>query len=499
MISKEHEAEILRLYYAEKWRVGTIARQKGIHYSAVRRVIAQESSVRALPAKARLVDPFLPFITETLKNYPTLTATRLFCMVKTRGYCGQISQFRSVVAELRERRFKEPYLRLKTLPGEQAQVDWGHFGHFQYGSALRPLMAFVIVLSYSRAIYLRFFLSQNLSNFLSGHEYAFRWFGGVARTCLYDNLKAVVLERSGNAIRFNPQFLAYSGHYRFKPQPVAVARGNEKGRTERAIRYVRTAFFAARRFTDLDDLNSQALLWCETDSLSRRWPEDTARSVEEVLLEEKPQLLTLPDNPYPVEERTEVSIGKTPYARFDLNDYSVPPEFVQRSLVLFASTNTVRILDGATVIATHSRSYDRRKTVEDPKHTAALTHWKHQAREHRNTSVLSDACPSSKELLSRMAARGLPLASATNELVTLLHTYGAESLEHAILEALNSNTPHPHAVRHVLERARRAEGKAPALPLPLKEDGRLRNLIVKPHSLTSYTNLLKDKDDEDSE
>ena len=137
-------------------------------------------------------------------------------------------------------------LRLRSLPGEQAQVDWGHFGHLRIGRARRPLMAFVMVLSHSRQIFLRFCLDARMESFLRGHVGAFTAWGGVPRVLLYDNLKSAVLERRGDAIRFHPTLLTFAGHYRYEPRPVAVARGNEKGRFERAIRYVRDGFFAAR-------------------------------------------------------------------------------------------------------------------------------------------------------------------------------------------------------------------------------------------------------------
>ncbi|HEY3494901.1 MAG TPA: IS21 family transposase, partial [Polyangiaceae bacterium] len=126
-----------------------------------------------------------------------------------------------------------------TLPGEQGQVDWGHFGKVQIGAATRTLWAFVMVLSWSRHIFLRFYLSAAMPSFLRGHVDAFRFFGGVPRVLLYDNLKSAVLERVGQAIRFHPTLLELSAHYLYEPRPVAPARGNEKGRVERAIRYVR--------------------------------------------------------------------------------------------------------------------------------------------------------------------------------------------------------------------------------------------------------------------
>ena len=194
-------------------------------------------------------------------------------MVRERGYGGGPDYFRHLIARHRPRPPAEAYLRLRTLPGEQAQIDWGHFGHLTIGRARRPLMAFVMVLSWSRQIFLRFFLDARMENFLRGHVAAFEAFNGCARVLLYDNLKSAVLERQGDAIRFHPTLFAFASHYRYEPRPVAVARGNEKGRVERAIRYVRDSFFAARKFTGLDDLNAQAVAWCSGLAADRPCPE----------------------------------------------------------------------------------------------------------------------------------------------------------------------------------------------------------------------------------
>jgi len=219
-------------------------------------------------------------------------------------------------------------------------VDWGHFGHLEIGRARRPLMAFVMVLSHSRQIFLRFFLDARMENFLRGHVAAFSAWNGVPRVLLYDNLKSVVLERRGDAIRFHPTLLGFAGHYRYEPRPVAVARGNEKGRVERAIRYVRDGFFAARSFEDLDDLNAQAEIWCNGPAADRRCPDEPDRTVREVFAEESARLLPLPDNPAPLLEHVAVTVGKTPYVRFDLNDYSVPHNCVRRALTAFSPIHT---------------------------------------------------------------------------------------------------------------------------------------------------------------
>src|SRR6202171_3966136 len=228
-------------------RVGTIALQLHVHHGTVARVLAQAGLPRiGPPARHSQVEPYSPFIRQTLEKFPMLAASRLYAMVYQRGYGGSPPHFLHLIACPRPRPKAEAFLRLRSLPGEQAQVDWGHFGHLVIGRARRPLMAFVMVLSYSRQIFLRFFLDARMESFLRGHVAAFTAWNGCARVLLYDNLKSAVLERQGDAIRFHPTLIAFAGHYHYDPRPVAVARGNEKGRVERAIRYVRDNFFAAR-------------------------------------------------------------------------------------------------------------------------------------------------------------------------------------------------------------------------------------------------------------
>jgi transposase len=213
--SPDIEAQILRYYHAEKWTVGTIARQLHVHHGVVRRVLDQAGLPRiGPPPRQSLIDAYLPFIGQTLETFPTLTASRLYVMVRERGYPGRPDHFRHLIGCLRPRRKAEAYLRLRSLPGEQGQVDWGHFGQLAIGRARRKLMAFVMVLSYSRQIFLRFFPDARMENFLRGHVAAFTAWGGVPRVLLYDNLKSAVLERRGDAIRFHPTLLGFAGQYR---------------------------------------------------------------------------------------------------------------------------------------------------------------------------------------------------------------------------------------------------------------------------------------------
>ena len=498
MIPRALEAEILRLHHVEQWPVGTIARQLRVHHSTVRRVLAQAGLSAALPVvRSAIIDPYRPFIAETLAHYPTLRASRLYQMVRERGYPGAPDHFRACIARLRPRSPAEAYLRLRTLPGEQAQVDWAHFGKLTIGRAVRPLMAFVMVLSYSRMLFLRFYLGAAMPQFIDGHVQAHTFFNGVARIVLYDNLRSAVLERVDQAIRFHPTLLELAAHYRYQPRPVAVARGNEKGRVERAIRFVRDAFFAARTFDDVDDLNAQARAWCLGAAAERRCPEDPTRTVRAVFTEEQPLLLLLPPDPFPVEQRLAVSVRKTPYVRFDLNDYSVPHTHVRRTLTVLASLDTVRICDGATVLATHPRSFDRGQQLEDPAHLEALTAHKRAARTHRAKDRLHHAAPSAKPLFLRAAEHGVHLGVLTRGLIDLLESHGAAALEAAIVAALAEDAAHLGAVRHFVDTHAQARDQVPPLAVTLPTALRGRALTVRPHPLSDYQHLTAEDADDD--
>lgn len=489
-ISNELEATILRHFYVEKWRIGTIARQLKIHHNVVRRVLTKAGIPKeSLVPRKSMIEPFLPLILEKLEKYPTLSAARLYGMVRERGYKGGDHHFRHLISIYRPRPAAEAYLRLKTLPGEESQVDWGHFGYMTIGKAKRSLAAFVMVLSFSRKIFLKFYLNMRIENFLRGHEAAFNAWGGVPRVIKSDNLKSEVLERKGDAIRFNPKLIAFASHYRFEPRPVAVARGNQKGRVERAIRYIRDNFFSGRTWTTLEDLNKQAAAWCDGIAADRPCPEETSRTVQEVFEEEKAKLYQLPENPYPTDEREEIQVGKTPYLRYDLNDYSVPHTEVRKILTVIGTPTEIKITDGTTILARHIRSYDKGQQIENESHIEALSKMKKEARHSRGQDRLAKAVPSSTTLLIQAAEKGYYLNSIIKTLLQLLDDYGPADLELAIVEALSRNVPHPNAVRISLQKRREERQELPPISLDLPNDKRVRELVVRQHDLQDYDQL----------
>jgi transposase len=496
MIDKALEADILRLHHAEKWPIGTIAAQLHVHHTTVQRVLGQAGlEPERVSPRASIADPYLDLVVTTLEKYPALCASRLFQMAKERGYPGGPDHFRRVVGRLRPKPKHEAFLRLRTLIGEQAQADWGAFGKLQIGQALRALWAFVMVLSWSRQIFVRFYLSAAMPSFVRGHVDAFAFFQGIPRVILYDNLKSAVLERVAHAIHFNSRLLELSQHYHFEPRPVAVARGNEKGRVERAIRYIRDSFFAARTYQNIDDLNQQALVWMTGIAADRLCPEDRTKRVRDAFVEEQQKLLPLPQEPFPTDEIVTVEIGKTPYARFDLNDYSVPHTYVRRSLVVAACLDSVRIVDGTTVIATHGRSWDRGQQLENPAHLEPLVDYKRRARKHRGMDRLSSAAPSASRLLAIAAESGANIGNITSRLLVLLDQVGPTELEAALLEAVERELPTVGAVRQILDRRLTERGLPPPVSAHLSHNERAARVTVKNHALSTYDHLKRTDDD----
>ena len=224
--------------------------------------------------------------------------------------------------------------------------------------------------------------------------------------------------------------------------------------------------------------------------------EEPTITVREAFAREQPSLLALPENPYPCELQLAVKVGKQPYVRFDLNDYTIPHTHVRRTLTVRADPRQVRILDGADLLATHVRSYDRGAQIEIAAHIDALVERKREARHHRGLDHLARAAPASQALMLRAAERGGNLGNITSNLLRLLDRYGAAELQAAIEETLASGAaPHPNPVRLALERRREARKLPPPVAVPMPEHVRKKDALVTPHRLDIYDQITGDNDE----
>lgn len=485
-VPAEVEAEILRLFVVEHWPVGTIASQLQLHHEVVRRVIDERPKAEPSgPTRTKMIDEYETFVRQTLEKYPKLASSRLYGMVRDRGYSGSESNFRKQVARLRPSKQPEPFLRLRKLVAEEAQVDWAHFGSMEAEQTTCKLYAFVMTLSHSRAVWLQFFFDMKMASFLQGHIEAFHYFEGTPRVLLYDNLKSAVTERDGRHIRFNETLVAFASHYGFEPRAAAPARGNEKGIVERTIRYVRDNFFAARQLKSLEKLNEEARSWAENTALQRKWPDDDTRSVAVVFAHEKTKLRPLPNDDFPAYDRQPVRIGKSPWVRFGRNDYSVPPKYVRCDAIVLSDHKTVRVLVEGKLIAEHKRSFGRHMSFENPEHTAALLEIKKRALRPTLSRRLIAEAPGTEKLLVNAAERGQNISHIIQALSRLLSEYGADALDRAVELAVKEDRISPMVVKRILEVEAEKSGKQPPLPviLPRKE---LELLSVRRPNLKVY-------------
>ncbi|MBM4359875.1 MAG: IS21 family transposase [Deltaproteobacteria bacterium] len=368
-------AEMRRLVLGEKWLIGTVARRFGVHHSVVRRAVCGQAAACEHAAPKSVIEPFKPYIVERLEKYPELTATRLLQELRERGYTYGIAVLRRFVAQVRGPRPRKVYLRIEVEPGDQAQVDWGSFGHLRVGSTQRPLSVFVMVLSWSRALFLDFSLDPRMETFQAMHRRAFEFFGGVPRRILYDNLKSVVLHHVGATVQFNPTFLGFAGHYLFEPTAAPVRYPEAKGRAEAIIKYIRHAFFYGRTFSSLGLLRGQAATWRDEVANARIHATTRERPQDRLLIERK-RLRPLPEHPADTALRIPAIVSKEARVRLDSNTYSVPPSLVGKNVLVRADDSTLRVVDDGVVVAEHVRSWDRRRAIEDSRayrHVARAT------------------------------------------------------------------------------------------------------------------------------
>lgn len=495
------DPEIVCLYDVEKLSVRTISRLLEVHHSVVERVLRSHGLLPALAAgddaraRPRMITPFEAFIDRTLERYPTIPASVLHRMVVQRGYPGAASHFRAQIAERRPKPAAEAFLRLQTLPGEQAQVDWGDCGQWPVVGGTRLLSFFVMTLSYSRRNYVRFSLDKQMGSWLEAHNEAFAYFGGVPRKGLYDNLKSAVLERVGQAKRFHPTMLDMAAWYRFEVYPVNIRKGEEKGGVEAGVKYVKNSFLPEIRAlglvgASLDELNKRALEWCVATCDNRPWKRSTSFRVSDAYEKERPYLTPLPNEPFPAATETPVRVGKTPYFRFDRNDYSVPHTAVRRTLLVRADSQRVRVFDGAEQITEHLRNWGVHQLIEDPEHVARLKEVKRNGQHHARLDRLMRLVSRTEDFLMEMSTRRRRLHRAVRQLEEMLDTYGADELRIAIDEALKAGTPSTASVQLVLDRRQHDVSQAPQLPIDLPDEPKIRNIVVKQQDLGKYDDAL---------
>jgi transposase len=481
----EIEAETLRLHYGEHWPVGTIARQLGVHPDVVRRVIFRKQGAAAPGGRTpSVLAPYFDFVEQTLREYPTLRSTRLYDMLRERGYAGSPRTVREHVRRVRPTPKTDAFLRLETLPGEQAQIDWAHVGKVAVPGGERSLWMFVIVLSYSRALWGELVFDTTIHSLSRSLIRAARYFGGVTRQWLFDNPKTVVHARHGDAARFHPTLLGLCAHFRVQPRLCGVRQPEHKGKVERAIRYLRDRFLAGRRITDPDHGNRELLQFLDEITLQRPHPGDQARTVRDALADERAHLLALPDPLPSTEHAIPVEIDKQAFARLDTNRYSVPPAYAQRTITLAGDDRVVRFLDGQAEIARHPRSFGRHQVFEDPAHRAELVRERRGARDLKGRDRLRAVCPRIDELLARWVEDGRLIGATCFRVGRVLDLYGEAVFAAAVGDVLDRGATDFGALTVACESRRRLQARP--VPVDVSLPAHIPDRDVVPHALEDY-------------
>lgn len=484
MTTPDLEAEIVRLHHAEHWRVGTIATQLGVHADVVRRVLGIGQPPAANVERARMIDPYRAFVAETLERYPRLRATRLWDMLRERGYKGAVRTLREYVAEVRPQPRREVYLRTELLVGEQSQIDWAYVGKIDCPGGPRALWLFVLVLSYSRALWGEFVFDLSVHSLVRSLVRAAIALGGVTRQWLFDNAKTVVLERRGDAARFHPTLLELCGKMRVQPRLCAPVRPEQKGRVERAIRYLRDRFLAGRAITGITDGNAQLGRFIAEIAHRRPHPVLAPRTVGEVLADERERLLTLPSPLPDTDQVMPVGVDRQAFIRFDTNRYSVPSKYGERTLTLVADDLDVRLLDGAECVARHQRSYGKRQVIELHAHRAELYAERRAVRDLKGRDRLRAVAPGFPALLERWALTGPSLGLQVTRAIKLLDLYGDEIFAAAVAELVERGLRDTSALAVACDRLRR-ERRRP-VPVDVLLPSHIDDREVIPHDLGGY-------------
>lgn len=484
-------AEIRRLSKVENLSISEIARRMGMDRKTIRQAMGSEELPHRLPTtRTSKLDPYKDHLKERLKEYPRLSGTVLFEEIKRLGYGGGITMLRDFLYSLRQN-VKEVYLRIETLPGELAQVDWANCGQVQIGNAIRKLSCFVIVLSYSRMMYLEFTLSQSLEDFVACHLHAFQFFGGLTRKALYDNLKTVVLARVGSTPCFNPKFMEFAGTYLFEPILCNPGRGNEKGKVESGIKYVRGNFLAGKSLISWPQIQIEASRWRDEMANVRIHGTTRERPIDR-FEKEKPHLQKLPDKEYDPSIIKTLRATSQALVYFDGNAYSVPYQFAYKGLILKASTYEVFIFNGADLVSKHRRSFERGVVVEDPKHFEGILATKKKAFVSKLVDSFLSLGEMPKTYLEGLIKSELNVNHHIAQIMECVRLYGKTEILQAIDHALKFCAFGAPYLKNIILQQRTSRGILEISPIIIPTKPSWTELSVEEQDLSLYDELFEE-------
>ena len=492
-VTAEVQAAILALFYSDKRSVRWIARKYGINRATVRRIV-QRKVVLTERAERRpyssILDPYKTEIDRVLALEDLYTGSAILNRLRELGYSGGITVVRDYLRQKRKEvvRPKQAFLRLEFAPGETAQVDWGEFGDV-FGDGVK-IHCFAMVLAHSRLVYLEFTRSEKFEDFIRCHENAFRFYGGAPRECWYDNLSTAVTERVGNLIKFNARFFAYMGHHHIRPHACNVARGNEKGRVEDLIKYIRLNFWPARKFSDLADLNAQAFKW--RDEICNQREHRSTRQIPRLHFErdEKPKLMPLNQHWFDTDEILTRVVPSDFHVIYETNRYSVPWTLAGIAVTVRVNAESVRVFYDKQLVTGHERSYLKHKVFTKDEHQKGLFDRKPGAtRETWQVAAVKSIGPRMIDYIELLKAGERSLRSELARILALATVYGEDNVHKAAISLLERGIIGVASLEVTLK-ANHHPSTSDLQPEPIKFENERLNRVVPPVDLRRYDVLL---------
>jgi len=459
------------------------ARALGLHTETVAKWSRREQyrQRQRVPRPSQL-DPYKGLIVRWLEAH-ALSAQQVFQRLREAGYGGGLTIVNTYVRRIRPPKHKS-FLKLSFAPGECAQVDWGEYGSIGVGSTRRRLSFFVMVQCYSRQMYVEFTVSQTMEHFLGCHERAFAALGVPAKI-MVDNLKSAVLRRlTGTAPVFNPRYVDYARHHAFQIAACNVAAGNEKGRVESGVGYVKKNFLNGTEFTDFAAVNPAAQVWLNEIANVREHGETHQRPVD-LFAEERGLLRTPNANPYDLARVLTLRASSQFRIALDTNRYSVPAEFANQPLTVKAYPERLCLYHQDRLIARHVRRYDRHLDIEDPDHPKALLEQRKSAREQRLLSQFLALSIKAPAYYEGLVARRFNARAHLRKILALGEIYGLDATARALEDALVFNAFSSEYIAHLLESRARTKS-APTSPLSLTRRADLLELELPEPDLSIY-------------
>jgi Transposase and inactivated derivatives len=483
MIDYHRFCQIKDLHTRQGLNASQIAKELALDPRTVSYWLAQDHfrprKLRPYPSK---LDPFKAQIVRLLERYP-YSAAQVFQRLREQGFTGGYSLVKAYVRTVRPRR-QPAFLTLAFAPGECAQVDWGSFGAVPVGQTQRRLSFFVMVLCYSRMMYVEFTVSQTMEHFLACHQHAFEFFGGIPHKIMVDNLKSAVLKRTlGEAPVFNPKYLDFARHNGFTIAPCNVGKGNEKGRVENGVGYVKKNFLAGLELPDFSALNPAARQWLDTVANVRLHSETRDKPVQ-AWHKERPYLRPLPLHPFDIATVSQVRASRQFRITLETNRYSVPAHYAGQALTLKTYPDRLCLYHGAKLIARHTRRYDRFQDVEDPDHPKPLLAQRKKARDHQLFLRFLALSPRAEAYYLKLEERRLNPHHHVRKIVALSDIYSPEAVSRALEDALVYEAFSSEYIANLLEQRARFTPEASALHLTRRED--LLEIRLEPPDLSLY-------------